>query len=86
MTLSGDNTYTGKTTISANTTTGSAISVASLNSVDIDDLDPNLPMTSSSLGAPTTVANGTIDIGNGVKRASCTLNDPLRHCDDQWIG
>lgn len=51
-TLSGANTFTGKTTIS-----GGALSVSSLNSVVGG-------AASSSLGAPTTVANGTIDFGN----------------------
>lgn len=51
-TFSGANTYTGKTTIS-----GAALRVSSLNSV-------NGGTASSSLGAPTTVANGTIDFGN----------------------
>jgi hypothetical protein len=68
-TLSGANTYTGKTSISADTTTGSTLSVSSFNSVN-----GGTPLlASSSLGAPTTVANGTIDLGNGGKRASCTL-------------
>lgn len=58
LTLSGANTFTGKTTINA----GGSISVSSLNSVTGGS-------ASSSLGAPTTVANGTIDMtgaaGNG---------------------
>jgi fibronectin-binding autotransporter adhesin len=51
-TLSGANTYTGKTSIQ-----NSALSVSSLNKVTGGS-------ASSSLGAPTTVANGTIDIGS----------------------
>ncbi|MFA4945835.1 MAG: autotransporter-associated beta strand repeat-containing protein, partial [Lentisphaeria bacterium] len=58
LTLSGPNTYTGPTQI-----TGGALSVASLNSVSGGT-------ASSNLGAPTTVANGTINFfgssfGNG---------------------
>ncbi len=49
-TLSGANTYTGKTTVTAGT-----LSVASLNSVSGGT-------ASSNLGAPTTVADGTIDL------------------------
>lgn len=56
--LSGANTFTGKTTINA----GGSISAASLNSVTGGS-------ASSSLGAPTSVASGTIDMtgaaGNG---------------------
>ncbi|MHA3774911.1 beta strand repeat-containing protein [Verrucomicrobiota bacterium sgz303538] len=51
-TLSGANTFTGKTTIS-----GGAISVSSLNSVVGGS-------ATSSLGAPATVGSGTIDFGN----------------------
>ena len=51
--LSGANTYSGKTRILSG-----ALSVSSLNSVVGGT-------ASSSLGAPTTVANGTINIGNG---------------------
>lgn len=51
-TLSGANTYTGATTIS-----NGALSVSSLNSVSGG-------MASSSLGAPTTIANGTIAFGS----------------------
>jgi autotransporter-associated beta strand protein len=51
-TLSGANTYTGTTTI-----TGGTLSVSSLNSVVGGT-------SSSNLGAPVTVANGTIGIGS----------------------
>src|SRR5205823_8883769 len=50
-TLSGANTYSGKTTNS-----GGALTVSSLNKVTGGS-------ASSSLGAPTTVANGTISFG-----------------------
>jgi autotransporter-associated beta strand protein len=51
-TLTGANTYTNVTTIAAGT-----LSVSSLNSVGTGHV------TSSNLGAPTTVAGGTIEIG-----------------------
>jgi fibronectin-binding autotransporter adhesin len=53
--LSGANTYSGKTTLDRykNTT----LSVSSFNSV-------SSPMANSSLGRPTTVADGTINFGN----------------------
>jgi fibronectin-binding autotransporter adhesin len=73
LTLSGANTYTGKTIIAAPAAGGPSLSVSSLNSVDIDDLDPALPLASSSLGAPTTVANGTIQLGSGTNVRSCNL-------------
>jgi len=50
--LTGANSYTGKTTIS-----GGGLSVSSLNSVGTNR------SATSSLGAPVTVANGTIDVG-----------------------
>ncbi len=51
LVFSGNNTYSGKTTINSGT-----LSVSSLNKVTAGS-------ASSSLGAPTTVANGTISIG-----------------------
>ena len=57
--LSGANTYTGKTSITGNS---GPLKVTSINSVN-----GGTPLlASSSLGAPTTVANGTIDIYSGV--------------------
>jgi autotransporter-associated beta strand protein len=53
LVLSGANTYTGKTSIQ-----NGALSVSSLNKVTGGT-------ASSGLGAPTTVANGTIDLGSG---------------------
>ena len=61
--LSGPNTYTGQTII-AGGNTGVTLSVASLNKVSGGS-------ASSNLGAPTTVANGTIAIGSGAN--TCTL-------------
>jgi len=69
LTLTGSNTYTGKTSITPQTTAGSTLSVSSLNSVN-----GGTPLlASSSLGAPVTVANGTIGIGSTGKQAGCTL-------------
>ena len=71
LTLSGDNTYTGKTTIGGLTTAGGGtLSVASFNSVN-----GGTPLlTSSSLGAPTTVANGTIDFGSTSAQSGAQIN------------
>lgn len=65
-TLSGNNTYTGKTTVAGAGGGGPGLSVSSFNSVVGGT-------SSSSLGAPTTVANGTIDLGSGSNTRSCTL-------------
>jgi autotransporter-associated beta strand protein len=57
LTLSGNNTYTGKTSITPAQTAGAGVlEVSSINSVVGGS-------ASSSLGAPTTVENGTIDLG-----------------------
>ncbi len=56
ITLSGSNTYTGATSIAGNGSGAVTLSVSSFNSVSGGN-------ASSSLGAPTTVSNGTINIG-----------------------
>jgi autotransporter-associated beta strand protein len=67
LTLSGANTYTGKTSITPQTTAGAGtLSVSSFNRVTGGT-------ASSSLGAPTTVANGTIDFGNTGIQGGATL-------------
>ncbi|MFM7182849.1 MAG: tandem-95 repeat protein [Verrucomicrobiales bacterium] len=67
LTLSNANTYTGKTSLSPQTTAGAGtVVVSSLNSVVGGT-------ASSSLGAPTTVANGTIDFGNTSIQGAATL-------------
>lgn len=64
LTLSGNNTYSGKTTLGAITTNGGGtLVVSSFNSVN----GGNPPLTASSLGRPTTVANGTIDFGGAAQ-------------------
>jgi autotransporter-associated beta strand protein len=67
-TLSGANTYTGKTTIHGEYNGQLArLRVSSFNSVVGGS-------ASSSLGAPTTVANGTVDIGRWSMQASALLD------------
>ncbi len=68
ITLSGNNTYTGTTTIGAITNAAGAgtLVVSSFNSV-------SNPMASSSLGRPTTVANGTIQLGSNNSSPNPTL-------------
>lgn len=56
--LTGDNTYSGPTTVDRSGT----IKVSSLNSVN----GGSPPLASSSLGRPTTIANGTIQLGSNV--------------------
>jgi autotransporter-associated beta strand protein len=55
-TLAGDNTFTGQTVIN-----GGTLAVNSFNSVN----GGSPPLEASGLGAPTTIANGTITIANG---------------------
>jgi autotransporter-associated beta strand protein len=66
LTLSGANTYTGKTQFVPQQTVGYTVKVSSFNSVVGGT-------ASSSLGAPTTVANGTIDLGSGAAQAGVNL-------------
>jgi autotransporter-associated beta strand protein len=66
LTLSGANTYTGKTLLQPQTTAGFTINVSSFNSVVGGS-------ASSSLGAPTTVENGTIEFGSGSAQAAVNL-------------
>ncbi|HAS82159.1 MAG TPA: hypothetical protein DCS43_05660, partial [Verrucomicrobia bacterium] len=70
LTLSGSNTYSGRTSFMPQTTAGFTVNITSFNSVN-----GGTPlMASSSLGAPTSVTNGTIDIGEIVRQASVSLN------------
>lgn len=78
LTLSGDNTYTGKTLILGSGAGGPAMSVSSFNSVTSGSIETGggtvaTPIASSSLGAPTTVADGTIGLGNSGNQRSSTL-------------
>ena len=71
-TLSGANTYTGTTTVApqAAGVGGNILSVSSFNSVFTNAALGTVHSASSSLGAPTTVANGTITVGGGVANTS----------------
>ena len=72
VTLSGANTYSGKTTIAAGanvTGVGMTVSVGSLNKVSGGS-------SSSNLGAPTTVANGTISIGTSTFTSTLIYTGP----------
>ncbi|MCX8496453.1 MAG: MBG domain-containing protein, partial [Akkermansiaceae bacterium] len=65
LTLAGNNTYSGKTAVDVSQTNAEAIlSVSSLNSVTTNATLGTVHSTSSNLGSPTTVANGTIDLGS----------------------
>ena len=61
LSLSGANTYTGKTNIN-----GGTLFASSLNSVTTDAGLGTTHATSSNLGAPVTVANGTLGLGSSV--------------------
>jgi autotransporter-associated beta strand protein len=58
LTITGENTYSGQTQIY-----GGTISVSSFNSVATDPVLGTVHSASSNLGAPTTVAGGTIIMG-----------------------
>jgi len=69
LTLSGANTYSGRSIFVPQSTAGFTVNVSSFNSVN-----GGTPLlASSSLGAPTNAANGTIDVG-GTAQAGVTLN------------
>jgi len=70
LTLSGTNTYSGRTSFLPQTAVGCTVNISSFNSVN----GGSPLMAGSSLGAPTNVANGTIDIGEPTKQAGVTLN------------
>jgi autotransporter-associated beta strand protein len=61
--LSGANNYSGQTTIGTSGNSGVTVQVSSLNKVSGGG-------ASSSLGCPTTVANGTIAIGGGANTST----------------
>ncbi len=73
LTLSDINTYTGSTSMNALASgiSGGILSVSSLNSVGTGP--GYAPRASSSLGAPTTVANGTINFGSASVGNNATL-------------
>ena len=59
VSLLGDNTYTGQTLLN-----GGVTEVESISSLVGDPGDEDVALNASGLGAPTTVANGTISMGN----------------------
>jgi autotransporter-associated beta strand protein len=69
LTLSTSNTFSGKTSFVPQTTAGFTVNVSSFNSVN----GGSPLLVSSSLGAPTTATNGTIDFGSGSAQAGVTL-------------
>jgi len=75
LTLTGtNNTYTGKTSIVPQTTAGCTVNISSFNSVFTDPALGTVHYASSSLGAPTNMVDGTIQLGSGTAQAGCTLN------------
>lgn len=75
LTLSGANTYSGITAIS-----GGAISANTVNSVTTPT-----PASSSSLGAPSSAANGTIAIGSGNQTGTLIYNGAANETSDRVI-
>ncbi|MGZ4974223.1 MAG: beta strand repeat-containing protein, partial [Limisphaerales bacterium] len=67
--LTGPNTYTGQTTLGGSGTTGIILNISSLNSVSGG-------AASSSLGAPTTAALGTIKIGTNALTSTLVYTGP----------
>ncbi len=75
LTLSGANTYSGITAIG-----GGAISVNTVNSVTTP-----APAGSSSLGVPSSAANGTIAIGNGNQAGTLIYTGAANETSDRVI-
>ena len=78
LTLTGANTYTGRTKILGSGAGGPAMSVSSFNSVKSGSIVTGggpvaTPIASSSLGAPKTVSGGTIEFGSAGNQRSSTL-------------
>ena len=72
ITLSGANTYTGQSSLTNNSGSGgSVVIVSSINSVSTPT-----QQASSSLGVPSSVANGTIPMGLGTDAAKLTYTGP----------
>jgi fibronectin-binding autotransporter adhesin len=70
LTLSGENTYSGKTVFTAINKSTVSLTVSSFNSIN----GGNPPLTSSSLGRPTTTENGIISIGAGTRALNASLD------------
>ncbi len=73
LTLSGANTYTGQTKILGSGAGGPGLSISSFNSVFTNEELGTVHSASSSIGAPTTVSDGTIEFGNSGNQRSSTL-------------
>jgi autotransporter-associated beta strand protein len=72
LTLSGLNTYTGQSVFKPQNTAGFTVNVSSFDYITSGTYANH--GLGSSLGAPTTVANGTIDVGSITAQAGTTLN------------
>jgi fibronectin-binding autotransporter adhesin len=74
LTLGSNNTYSGKTSlIPQRAGGGGQLNVASFNSVSNNLALGTVRLAASTLGSPTTAANGTIQIGNGSAQSGVTL-------------
>ena len=71
VSLLGDNTYTGQTLIN-----GGILEINTINRLSADETDAETALNASSLGLPTTVANGTINIGNSSTTATLRFIGP----------
>lgn len=72
--LTGNNTYSGMSVVD----NGSFLRVSSLNSVFTNPALGTVHSASSSLGAPTTVANGTIHLGTGGSTAQSGIGNTFQ--------
>jgi autotransporter-associated beta strand protein len=76
VSLLGDNTYTGQTLLN-----GGVTEVESISSLVGDPGDEDVALNASGLGAPTTVANGTISMGNSGTTATLRFIGPTLKTD-----
>jgi fibronectin-binding autotransporter adhesin len=71
VSLLGDNTYTGQTLIN-----GGILEINTINRLSADESDAETALNASSLGLPTTVANGTINLGTSSNTATLRFIGP----------
>lgn len=76
VSLIGDNTYTGQTLLN-----GGVTEVESISSLVGDPGDEDVALNSSGFGAPETVANGTITMGNSSTTATLRFIGPTLKTD-----
>lgn len=76
VSLVGDNTYTGQTSLN-----GGITEVGSISSITGDLGDEEVALNSSGLGAPTSVGNGTIAMGNAATTATLRYIGPTLKTD-----